>query len=169
MKEIGLSRGMVATVDDDIFEELSQHKWTVMKGTSTWYAYRKERRGERLINIYMHRQIMDTPPGMDTDHQDRNGLHNWRGNLRVCTRTQNRANSIKTRGTSRFKGVVWDKGAWQAKITIHGVITYLGRFGNDEIAAALAYDVAALEHFGEFARLNFPQEMIGTDGVLDNL
>ena len=60
-------------------------------------------------------------------------------------------------GTSRYKGVCWDKKRckWKAQIAIHGERKQLGRFDN-EVDAALAYDKFASENFGEFAKTNFP-------------
>ncbi len=104
----------------------------------------------------MHRQIMNAPPGMDVDHQDHNTLNNQRANLRVCTRTQNNANSRKRNGcTSRFKGVYWyrERKRWLVQITTAGRTNTLGYF-EDEVEAACAYNAAALEQFKEFALLN---------------
>lgn len=66
--------------------------------------------------------------------------------------------------SSRFKGVCLDKrwGKWVAHIVVDGRARHLGRF-RDEIAAAEAYDEAARELFGEYARLNFPD---GIDAAL---
>jgi hypothetical protein len=104
----------------------------------------------------MHRFILSAPKGIQVDHRDNDGLHNTRGNIRLCTCQQNQGNSRPTTcHTSIFKGVHWDKRdrIWQAKIHINRRSIYLGNFIK-EIDAALAYDDAAREYFGEFARLN---------------
>ncbi len=103
----------------------------------------------------LHRFLLGlTDPKIIVDHEDRNGLNNQRGNLRVATKSQNEANSCKQHGTtSRFKGVSWNKrgGKWEAQIAHR----HLGCFA-DEMSAALAYDTAARKHFGEFCNCNFP-------------
>ena len=90
------------------------------------------------------------------DHIDRNPLNNHASNLRWCSSAENNRNKTKqTNTSSSFKGVSWDKSyeKWRAKIRINGTQTHLGRF-NDEIHAALAYNHAAITHFGEFVNLN---------------
>jgi hypothetical protein len=108
----------------------------------------------------MHRQIMQPPKGMLVDHADGNKANNCRLNLRICTRQENQRNTAKHGGTtSRFKGVSFDRRLrkWGAAIQAGGKRIWLGYF-TDEAEAARAYDRAAVELFGEFARLNFPEE-----------
>ena len=57
---------------------------------------------------------------------------------------------------SDYRGVMWERGRWRAKITVNGQRLHLGYF-DDEAAAAKAYDAAAQEHLGDKARLNFPR------------
>jgi hypothetical protein len=97
---------------------------------------------------------------MEVDHVNGDGLDNRRSNLRVCTHAENARNqSSRTRmSTSRFRGVVWakDRRKWRAMIGDNGRTVHLGNF-TDEIEAAQAYDRAAREMYGAFARLNFPE------------
>jgi hypothetical protein len=58
---------------------------------------------------------------------------------------------------SRYRGVVWERGRWRAKITVKGVRLHLGCFDEEE-AAARAYDAAARQHLGARAKLNFAAE-----------
>jgi hypothetical protein len=107
----------------------------------------------------MHRLILRTPQGLETDHEDRNRLHNWRGNLRIATKSQNGANRVKnTRSKNRFKGVHWNQqnNRWEVNMSHGGKRIRHGRFRTEE-EAARAYDALALKHHGEFARLNFPE------------
>lgn len=106
---------------------------------------------------YLHREIMGAADSQTkVDHADGNTLNNQRSNLRDCSSLENNWNARrKTRaGTSRYKGVCFDKrtGRWTAEIR-SGVRYRLGRFLT-EIDAALAYDVKARELHGEFARTN---------------
>ncbi|MBN2130267.1 MAG: HNH endonuclease, partial [Sedimentisphaerales bacterium] len=110
---------------------------------------------------YMHREIMQPPPGMMVDHIDGNSLDNRRRNMRNCTNQQNMQNLAKSpRASGRFKGVYYDKRrrTWYARICHNGKSIHLGTFGT-EIEAARAYDKAAMELFGEFACLNLPDEV----------
>jgi hypothetical protein len=153
MKLIPLSQGQSAQVDDADFDWLSQWKWTAQRTAHGFYATRYD--GDRLV--LMHRLINGTPEGMVTDHRDCNGLNNQRSNLRTATQLQNMMNRRGKRGgTSRFKGVWADPNPrnlklWRSAIRINGKLKYLGRFHNEEDAAA-AYAAAARQHFGEFAR-----------------
>ena len=92
------------------------------------------------------------------DHINHDPLDNHRHNLRLATRSQNAANvGPYANNTSGYKGVDFNQGKWRARITQHGKRHFLGTFDTAE-EAARAYDSKALELFGEFASLNFPEE-----------
>lgn len=93
-------------------------------------------------------------PAKDIDHKDGDGLNNQWINLREATSSQNCANKrLRRDNTSGAKGVSWrpDLGKWKATITAEGKTRHLGFFVDKDDAAA-AYEAAATEHFGEFAR-----------------
>ncbi len=158
MREIELTQGKVALVDDEDYAELSKHKWHAAKIGKRWYASRNVGKRPYRRQVYMHRQILNPPPGFECDHINGNGLDNRRCNLRVCTHSQNLQNQRIGGGASEFKGVHWYKRdkIWHAQIKHSGKRHHLGVF-TDETDAARAYDTAAREHFGNFARLNFPK------------
>jgi hypothetical protein len=158
IRYIPLTRGKFAIVDAADYEWLSKHKWFANGNERTgFYAARWLPNHKMLL---MHRAIMDPPKGMIVDHINGNPLNDRRSNLRICSRKQNARNTRGVRGTSsRFKGVHFHQwsGKWIASICYNGKQIYLGSFDN-EIEAAKAYDRKAHELFGEFARLNFPEE-----------
>jgi hypothetical protein len=163
MKQICITRGLVALVDDCDFESLSKFKWCASKGNSTFYAVRKERtEGNGRTTVKMHRQILGLSKGdgIYVDHRNHNGLDNRRENLRACTLSQNSCNQhIQIRPkSSQYKGVCWDnkRNKWRALIAVNRKRIYLGWF-TSEIEAAKAYDQAAVKHHGEFAYVNFPK------------
>lgn len=147
-KEIVLSKGKVALVDDGDYEMLvaTGLRWCINDG----YAF-----NSRLGR--MHRHLLKPPAGVMIDHINGDKLDNRRENLRLCTNSQNQANRKLTRGVSKFKGVGWQKtawgGHWFAKITVNGSVVCLGSHHTD-LDAAKAYNEAAVLHFGEFAHLN---------------
>jgi AP2 domain-containing protein len=162
--------GRVALVDDGDYDLVMQYRWRVHeqphapgRKPSGPYAIASMPRpgdGSHEKNILMHVLIMGFT---GIDHENGNGLDNRRANLRPATRSQNKANtsrySGRIPGSSGFKGVYWrerDK-RWHAQIRVNGRGITLGYF-HDEIQAARAYDAAAREHFGEFARTNFQDE-----------
>ena len=117
MKKIKLSKGKVALVDNEDYIWLNQWKWHFMAGG---YAMRHLRISEDKNSklIYMHRQILNTPKGLESDHINRNKLDNRKENLRVATRSQNNMNRKKRINcTSKYKGVSWHKQRkkWQAR------------------------------------------------------
>lgn len=170
MKEIKLSqrnkksknRHLVALVDDEDFEYLSQWNWCACKSKDTYYSHRVDTTGEKRVKIRMHRLIMRvSDPETEVDHKDNNGLNNQKSNLRVATGSQNSRNRsvYKRPKSSRYKGVNLHKaGKWVASIGLPGSRSqYLGWFVKEEDAAK-AYDEAAKQYFGEFAKLNFKEE-----------
>lgn len=140
MKLIKLSRGLAALVDDADFDWLNQWKWTAMKKGSRskgYYAYRQVGKRDARSTIVMHRLILDTPEGFDTDHIDNNGLNNTRSNLRVVDRTQNNFNTgLRSNNTSGHRGVTWYKAVktWRAYIGGSKTRKELGYFKNKEDA-----------------------------------
>ena len=152
MKQIALTKGKVALVDDEDFGCLNQFKWHFCSG----YASRNITIDGKQVQKIMHRLIMNTPESMDTHHINHNKLDNRVENLRVCTRSQNQMGRKPHKGSkSKYKGVCWDKNKskWLARAKVNNKSKFLGRFKNEE-DAALAYNTAALESFGEFALLN---------------
>jgi hypothetical protein len=160
MIEIPLTQGKVALIDDEDWILISRFDWFAHEEKSLWYAHSSvKRRDGARTTIKMHRLILGARAGQRVDHRDGNGLNNQRDNLRLATQMQNTQNQRrKSNNTSGYKGVCrWKTSRWQAYITVHKKRIPLGLFNNKEDAAR-AYDNAARQHFGEFAKLNFPLE-----------
>lgn len=157
-KEIPLTKGKVAIVDDSDFEQLSRFNWSAKdaKNNNKFYAHRSVWLGTHQTTILMHVQITGH---LMTDHRNGDGLDNRRENLRPCSNAQNQHNrSLNKNSTTGFKGVTFDKesGNFRARINVDGKRKNLGRF-RAAIDAAHTYDKAAKLLYGEFARLNFPE------------
>lgn len=144
-KAVPLSQGKYALVDDEDYDRVMEYNWYLTKGG---YAYNRNMG-------YMHRFIMNTPDGMQTDHINGTKYDNRRKNLRVCTSQENTWNSKSVGATSSFKGVAWDREQkkWRAQITINGKPKKIGRFEHEE-EAARAYNEVAKEYRKTFAKLN---------------
>lgn len=156
MKEIPLTQGKVALVDDEDFDYLNQWKWQAQKSRYTYYAQRAIKLNNKRTKIMMHRLILNVHNLLKTDHINMNGIDNRKENLRICTASENGRNSNSHKNSSsEFKGVHWHKGIkkYVALIRINCNRTHLGCF-NSEVSAARAYNEAAKKYHGEFARLN---------------
>jgi len=157
-KRIDLTQDYYTIVDEEDYERLvAMGKWYALKKKHHVYAVRSVRLKEKRPLFIMHRVIMEAKDGQIVDHINRDGLDNRKANLRICSHAENIRNQIgHSMSFSKFKGVVRHKNAWQSQIGFAGKYIYLGRFEN-EVDAAKAYDEAAKDLHGEFARLNFPE------------
>lgn len=140
MKEIPLTKGYNALVDDENYAALSSYKWFAQLDKSgkpyaaRWTPYQNGRRRE----LRMHREILSPPEGFVVDHINRDTLDNRRLNLRVCTQAENLKNKGMYRCNSTgIKGVYWDKGnnKWRASKRVDGRLHYLGIYTSKETAA----------------------------------
>ena len=159
MREIPLTgRGgnHVALVDDKDYDRvMTVGPWYAWKHPVSKTLYARRNKDIRSQECLMHKFITCYEL---TDHKDHNGLNNQRANLREVTHSQNHQNQPSgATGASRYKGVCWHKqmGKWRAYIVLNYKQRSLGLYTN-ETEAALAYDRAAREMFGEYACLNFP-------------
>lgn len=153
MKEIKLTQGKVAMVDDEDYQYLNGFKWYASKAGNVFYAMKAITVDGKRKTQYMHNVILN---GKGIDHIDRNGCNNQKSNLRFCTQSENGMNRTKMENASSiFKGVCFNKSAkkWMVRIQINSKVIYLGLFAS-EIEAAKAYNAKAIELFGEFANLN---------------
>lgn len=140
------------------YDKVKGYKWSALKlGRHAPFKYGAVRHGKRPGRanglILMHRQIMDCPKGLVTDHIDGDPSHNWCTNLRNCTQAQNALNNsgAKHNSKSGHKGVYWHKAAqkWCAEVVYQGKKHYLGVF-KDKPDAVKAYNERASELHGEF-------------------
>lgn len=146
---IALTNGGFSICDANDFDRISQFNWFSVKDGNIAYAMR----GERGRLVRMHSEILGHK---FIDHINGDGLDNRRSNLRAATASQNGMNRGKfAKSHSKFKGVTFSKkdNKWTSRIKANGKRISLGYF-RDEMAAAIAYNNAAIKFFGPFARLN---------------
>jgi hypothetical protein len=164
VRQIPLTQGQFATVDDCDYDALCAVKWCANSTPWGFYAFRTTMKNGIVTSEYMHRRIIGAKLGEFVDHINHNGLDNRRENLRICTLSQNGANQRRQNRvkSSPYKGVSWDAAnkKWTSRIWVNERKIWLGRF-TDEMLAAKTYDTAAVKHFGEFAHTNFPQPTQG--------
>lgn len=164
MKEIKLTQGKVALVDDEDFEYLDQWNWFAHKAKYTWYARRNYCSGPdktRRTTKPLHREIFEYRGielgDLEIDHINGNGLDNRKSNLRAAKHQENNRNSRKKPNRvyhgHAYKGITFARGHWGAKISTGNRNIHLGYYSTPE-EAAKAYDEAAKRYFGEFARTN---------------
>ena len=163
VREIPLTKGYVALVDEGDYERISAFRWHVLSGRSgNRYGVRW---GPRVLgkptHVYMHHAVLQTLPGIRVDHRDGDGLNNTRANLRPATASQNNIARIRLRKdkTSKFRGVSWDahNQKWRAAATFQKKCRNFGNFDQEEDAAR-AFDHGVARLYGEWARFNFPEE-----------
>lgn len=155
-KSFQLPNGSTVLVDDIDFPLALQYKWQFCKGYAKRDVWIPETQTKH--SVYLHRELLGVATGVQVDHRNGNGLDNRRKNLRPCTQQQNQFNSHKKAATSStYKGVTYSpkRSKWIGQLMVDRKTHNLGYFLT-EMAAALAYDRAALHFFGEFANLNFP-------------
>jgi len=133
MKEIKLTKGKVALVDDNDYEWINQWKWYANKIGNTYYALRTSREDDRRVEVCMHRKILglEFGDGLVTDHINRNGLDNQRENLRITNKAGNAHNSkLPISNTSGYKGISWNKRDkyYETYIAINGKRIRLGYY-----------------------------------------
>ena len=98
MKEIPLTKGKVALVDDVDYEFLMQRSWHY-----SGPGYAAARVGDKVV--YMHHLLMGKPPrGLIRDHENRNKLDNQRHNLRFVTFQENMLNTNRR----KYQGISFD-------------------------------------------------------------
>jgi len=132
-KEIELTQGKVALVDDEDYEELNKYKWHTKRDSKRWYAVRTAREEKYKAPVYMHRQILELEynDGKMADHINRDGLDNTRSNLRVVDFVEsNRNRGGYKNNTSGHKGVSWFERnkKWDARINLNCKLVHLGQF-----------------------------------------
>lgn len=166
---VPLSKGLFALVDARDLARVSRYRWHVVRRGQVSHAMRTVKADGRKRTVFMHRWLLDAPAGLEVDHRNGNGLDNRRSNLRLATHAQNAINHRRSSPSksSRYHGVCWNKArnCWRVVICAGererergpAKQIYIGSFRN-EVAAARAYDRAALRHHGEFAVTNFPKK-----------
>lgn len=159
MKQIDVSTkkypNVFAGIDDDTQKEIYSIKWHVDREGYVRRSSKKLPNGHE----FLHQAILGSKDGYVIDHKDGDKLNNQKSNLRFCSRSQNSMNQIGKHSTSGYKGVTYSnsggKKVWMARICVNYKSIYIGRYTTAK-EAAVWYDIAAIKHHKEFARLNFP-------------
>lgn len=151
---VPLQDGTEAITDADMLDAVRS---STFYRTSSGYVIRTS--GRARAKVCLHRLVC-LSDSETVDHINGDKLDCRRVNLRPASAAENVRNAAKRRGSrTRFKGVTALRtGRFAARLTLAGVTQHLGTYATEEDAAR-AYNRAAREHFGEFARLN-PEAVI---------
>lgn len=162
MKEIKLTQGQVALVDDLDFERVNAFKWYVQFNTKTRNAYaltcvRQKTANQKRKRIQMHTMVLAIEDAtLKIVHRDGNRLNNVRANLMIAEQTDIGRTQRKQQGevSTQYKGVAKSRNGFEARIRVEGKRKYIGFYAT-AVQAAHAYNKAAARIFGgTFSRLN---------------
>lgn len=151
------SHGQVLTtiIDEEDWPLVAGYVWCAVHGKCNIYAGARTG-GRKGRSVFMHRLIIAAKDDEWVDHKNRDTLDNRKANLRLCSPSQNAANTIKRRSAagSKYLGVYMrSNGKFAAQVRKHGK-RYWGGLHESEESAALAYNELAARLHGDFARLN---------------
>lgn len=138
MKNVQLSNGNFALVDDEDFEYVTKRTFSRSKkmcwskgsnGYARCYVHGWNGDGKAVI-ISMQNYLMEPPKGMMVDHINRNKLDNRKCNLRLCSKSQNIVNSKKrTKTKNTHRGVYeTDNGLWLVRLQKDGKCIFYKTF-----------------------------------------
>lgn len=127
----------------------------------SWLHWRDNGKGSIVAildkkSVYIGRYLLDCiDPKLEVDHVDRNIYNNKKENLRIVTKSINNQNRNIQPHSSTYRGVSFSKKSnfWIAMIQVNKKSIRIGRF-KKEYNAALAYNLVAVEYFGELAAIN---------------
>jgi len=156
--EIEIS-GFKVKIDQDDLELVQSRKWRVTKSTTGRHrVVTSVRTKEGVRSLTLGKFLMKPPEGKQVYPRRFNeGLDYRRSNLVVCTLEERQRLLPKRRveTSSKYRGVSFQKstGKWRAGIQIDGKTINLGEYDSEQ-DAALAYNKASREHFGDHAYQN---------------
>lgn len=145
--------GKFVLIDKEDYDLVSKFRWYCVLSGKNYYAHTSVRMADgKRKTLPIHRLILDVIDSKQMiDHINGNGLDNRRSNLRICGSAENQHNSRPRKG---YKGVFQKKnGTFVAKICYNRKTYNIGYYDSEEDAAR-AYNLKAIELFGEFACLN---------------
>lgn len=153
---IELTQSKTTIIDIEDLPRVLKHSWHAFKTKNSFYAMSRFNVNGKQKNVLLHRFLLNVTDRKIIDHKS-GTLDNRKCNLRICNHSQNAMNMISKTGSSKYKGVHWNKLAkkWVAYIMLDSKKIHLGYFDKDkENEAGKAYNKKAIELFGEFAKLN---------------
>jgi hypothetical protein len=125
-------KGSTVLFDPEDAEIVASHTWYITRRKHTSYVVRSVYENGKKRCIYLHREIMLPPAGMEVDHINGDGLDNRRANLRIVTHTENVENNRRAPGESGYRGVRVTKtkggNRWWASIKRQRREYHLGTF-----------------------------------------
>jgi hypothetical protein len=135
---------------DEVDRHLLRYAWVPNSEAKPYYKARVDGRVQ-----YLHRIIAGAEPHQLVDHINGDVSDNRRSNLRLCDRFESNCNRSRRRDSrAPYKGITQtSSGRWLAQIMARKKYVRIGLFDTPELAAA-AYDRAALELHGRFAKTN---------------
>lgn len=162
--------GKFVLLSDQDYKWINQWTWHVdWRGYAIRNVWIIENGMKKCITIQMHALINQTPKGFDTDHKNRNRLDNQRHNLRTATEVDNARNQGKKSKKNRYKGVYTQalSGRFIVMCSIHKRNECWGTYDTEDFAAHV-HDYVANKYHGDYAYLNFPNEIPSEEYNPDN-
>jgi len=159
MRELEINKGLKVILDDEDFDRVAALKWFYGKNNYIGRNNSKTIDGKkRYTKTRLHWFVLrfEGKKGYVVDHINGNTFDNRKENLRICTVAENSRNQkLNKRNKTGYKGVCAVKrvNGYKAEIKLNYKVRHLGYFKCPK-EAAKAYNKAAIELFGEFARLN---------------
>lgn len=160
-KKLWIKDDIYTLVDSSLYPFFKQWKWNLNKGQKYPIRFIKAPYSK---GVFLHKTLAlikygEIKKGFVVDHIDRNPLNNTMANIRLTSHCFNSHNARKQSNTSsKYIGINYmkDRRKWMAKLMFKKKAYYVGMFSNEK-EAAIARDKKAVELYGRYARLNFPE------------